>query len=281
MKEYSKLSQQRVGDGHLSNREPCDRELAKTEHTNSILRNRNHPVRELSDSNESLRGHWPPTRGVFERYMQERQAEDGRFGFVLESPSIPFVSRRIRRSTFRTKSRLLPKYYECIHGTVSSWLSRAEHRDVLRGKLIVIRDLLDRGTDAVSALGRWSTMNRRILAIMTLAAAFSTVPPVFAHHGLARFDTTHIVTMKGTITRFDWINPHSYVYADITENGKTANWMLECGSLGMLSRFGWSPDVVKRGDKVTVYGFIAKDGSPYMALQKIDLPNGKSLPGEP
>jgi hypothetical protein len=124
-------------------------------------------------------------------------------------------------------------------------------------------------------------MNRGILGITVLAVILSSVP-VLAHHGLARFDTTHIVTMKGTITRFEWINPHAYVYADITDDhGKMANWMLECGSLGMLSRFGWSPDVVKKGDKVTVYGFIAKDGSPYMALQKIDLPNGKSLPGEP
>ena len=123
-------------------------------------------------------------------------------------------------------------------------------------------------------------MNPRV-AIVTVLILLS-VPFVRAHHGLARFDTTHIMTMKGTITRFDWINPHAYVYADITDaQGKSANWMLECGSLGMLSRFGWSPDVVKKGDKVTVYGFVAKDGSAYMALQKIDLPNGKSLPGEP
>lgn len=116
---------------------------------------------------------------------------------------------------------------------------------------------------------------------MVMAVLWLSAPIVFAHHGLARFDTTHIVTMKGTITRFEWINPHAYVYADIDQHGKTANWMLECGSLGMLTRFGWSPDVVKIGDTVTVYGFVAKDGSSYMALQKIDLPNGKSLPGEP
>jgi len=117
---------------------------------------------------------------------------------------------------------------------------------------------------------------------VVVAAFLLSVPLVSAHHGLARFDTTHMVTMQGTITKFDWINPHAYVYADITDqHGKTANWMLECGSLAMLSRFGWSPDVVKRGDKVTVHGYLAKDGSPYMALQKIDLPNGKSLPGEP
>ena len=125
-------------------------------------------------------------------------------------------------------------------------------------------------------------MNPRVAAIMGVAAFLLSAPLLFAHHGLARFDTTHIVTMQGTITRFDWINPHAYVYADITDqHGKTANWMLECGSLGMLSRVGWRPDVVKRGDKVTVHGFVAKDGSAYMALQKIDLPNGKSLLGEP
>jgi Family of unknown function (DUF6152) len=125
-------------------------------------------------------------------------------------------------------------------------------------------------------------LNPRVAAIVVVAAFLLSVPLVSAHHGLARFDTTHMVTMQGTITKFDWINPHAYVYADITDqHGKTANWMLECGSLGMLSRFGWSPDVVKRGDKVTVHGYLAKDGSPYMALQKIDLPNGKSLPGEP
>lgn len=125
-------------------------------------------------------------------------------------------------------------------------------------------------------------MNARVYSLLIVAAFLLGVPCALAHHGLARFDTTHIVTMKGTVTRFDWINPHAYVYADIPDqHGKTANWMLECGSLGMLSRFGWSPDVVKKGDTVTVYGFVAKDGSPYMALQKIDLPNGKSLPGEP
>lgn len=125
-------------------------------------------------------------------------------------------------------------------------------------------------------------MNPRIATATAIATFLLAAPFLFAHHGLARFDTTHIVTMQGTVTSFQWINPHSYVYADITDrHGKQASWKLECGSLGMLSRFGWTPDTVKRGDKVTVHGFIAKDGSPYMALQKIDLPNGKSLPGEP
>ena len=125
-------------------------------------------------------------------------------------------------------------------------------------------------------------MNARLQPLFVTAAFLLCVPLALPHHGLARFDTTHIVTMKAIVKRIDWINPHAYDYADIPDqHGKTANWMLECGSLGMLSRFGWTPDVVKTGDRVTVYGFVAKDGTPYMALQKIDLPNGKSLPGEP
>lgn len=122
----------------------------------------------------------------------------------------------------------------------------------------------------------------RLNRLAVTCALLFLAPALLAHHGLARFDTTHIVTMQGTVTSFEWINPHAYVYADLTDaNGKVANWKMECGSLAMLTRFGWTPDTVKKGDKVKVYAFIAKDGSPYLALQKIELPNGKSLPGEP
>lgn len=125
-------------------------------------------------------------------------------------------------------------------------------------------------------------MSRTLKLGITLALLFATVPFLVAHHGLAAFDTTHIVTMQGTITDFKWINPHAYVYADIPDGkGKLAHWSLECGSLGMLSRFGWSPTILKRGDHVMIRGFVAKDHSAYMSLQKIDLPNGKSLLGAP
>jgi hypothetical protein len=125
-------------------------------------------------------------------------------------------------------------------------------------------------------------MSRALKLGIALAAFLAMVPFLAAHHGLAAFDTTHVVAMQGTITDFKWINPHAYVYADITDaSGKVANWSLECGSLAMLSRFGWSPTVLKRGDRVTVRGFVAKDHSSYMSLQKIDLPNGKSLLGAP
>ena len=112
--------------------------------------------------------------------------------------------------------------------------------------------------------------------LLSLAAAW-------AHHGLAAFDTTRTVRMEGTVTRVEWMNPHAFIYADLKDsNGKTANWKLELGSLGMLTKYGgWTETTVKKGDPVKVQGFVAKDGSPYMSLGRIWLPDGRSLEGKP
>jgi hypothetical protein len=132
--------------------------------------------------------------------------------------------------------------------------------------------------------GSWKklTKDKVAVAVVTLGILLG-VPVLRAHHGLAAFDTTHTVKMQGTVTEFQWINPHAYIFADLTDDkGKVANWKLEMGSLGMLTKFGgWTKDTVKPRDKVTVQGFRAKDGSAYMSLGKIVLPNGQSLLGAP
>lgn len=132
--------------------------------------------------------------------------------------------------------------------------------------------------------GYWKRQTKGKVAVMLVAlGVLLSVPVLRAHHGLAAFDTTHTVKMAGTVTEFQWINPHAYIFADLTDDkGKVANWKLEMGSLGMLTKFGgWTKDTVKPGDKVTVQGFRAKDGSAYMSLGKIELPNGQSLLGAP
>ena len=121
-------------------------------------------------------------------------------------------------------------------------------------------------------------MNRQVVLVVT--GLLLGVPSLWGHHGLARFDLKHSVSMQGTVTDFQWSNPHAYIYADLKdENGKVANWKVELGSPGMLSRFGWSLNTVKRGDRVTVHGFRAKDGSAYMCLTEIELPNGQPMWG--
>jgi hypothetical protein len=126
-------------------------------------------------------------------------------------------------------------------------------------------------------------INKKLGAVLVVGALVLGVPSLWAHHGLAAFDTKHTVRMQGIVTEFQWINPHAYIYADLKdENGKVANWKLEMGSLGMLTRFGgWTPTTVKPGDHVTVQGFRAKDGSNYMSLGKIELPDGRTLLGAP
>jgi Family of unknown function (DUF6152) len=125
-------------------------------------------------------------------------------------------------------------------------------------------------------------MNRKVGAVLVVAGLLLGVPSLWGHHGLAQFDMKHPVKMQGTVTDFQWINPHAYIYADLKdENGKVANWKLELGSLGMLTRFKWNPNTVKRGDRVAVQGFRAKDGSPYMSLVEIELPNGQTMSGSP
>ena len=119
----------------------------------------------------------------------------------------------------------------------------------------------------------FATLTLALLVASTLARA---------HHGLSLFDATHIVTLEGTAQGFELINPHPHIYLDVTDSkGKVTRWLLECGSPLMLSRFGWTKESVKTGDHVKVYGFRAKDGSPYMHMEKISLPNGKALIGFP
>lgn len=123
----------------------------------------------------------------------------------------------------------------------------------------------------------------KLVAILLYVGIFLGAPALWAHHGLSQFDTKHPIKLQGTVTDFQWINPHAYIYADVKdEKGKVTNWKLELGSLGMLTRFGgWSPNTVKRGDQITFDGFPAKDGSPYVSLATVQLPNGKVLSAAP
>jgi len=125
-------------------------------------------------------------------------------------------------------------------------------------------------------------IGQRMRAAVVLGI-LATVSSVWAHHGLAAFDTTHTVRLEGKVTEFQWINPHAFIFADLTDdNGKKANWRLELGSLGMLTKYGgWTSKTVKRGDLIRVQGFVAKDGSPYMSVGRVWLTGGRTLEGKP
>jgi hypothetical protein len=100
--------------------------------------------------------------------------------------------------------------------------------------------------------------------------------PVRAHHGTAVYDTAKLTTIKGTVTDYQFINPHSIILLDVKDDaGKVANWVLEAGSGTSMSRKGWTRNLLKQGDQITAVGNRAKNGSPTMRLSKIALSNGK------
>jgi hypothetical protein len=89
---------------------------------------------------------------------------------------------------------------------------------------------------------------------------------------------TALTSVKGTVTQFEWTNPHAYLHIDVEdEKGAATAWTAELASLGMLSRVNWKRDTVKPGDEITIYGNRAKNGKPVMRLDKIVFANGQEL----
>jgi hypothetical protein len=114
-------------------------------------------------------------------------------------------------------------------------------------------------------------------------AACVVVLPLSAHHELrAEFDEQKPVSLHGIITRFDWNNPHAFLYVDVNgPNGEIVNWAVEWASPIELRMAGWTRDAVKVGDSVTITGWLARDGSKLASGRTLVLASGKRLAEAP
>ena len=111
-------------------------------------------------------------------------------------------------------------------------------------------------------------------AFLTAAAA-----TVSAHHSFAaEFDANKPITLKGTVTKLEWANPHIWVYLDVKDaQGSLEHWQCEGGPPNTLTRNGWSVNSLKPTDEITIDGVLAKDGSKTCNARMVKLPDGRSV----
>ena len=123
---------------------------------------------------------------------------------------------------------------------------------------------------------------RNKLAAISLAVAgmLAVSVPVLAHHGSAAYDTDKKVTLKGTVTRWVWSNPHCVLQLDVTDDsGHVVRWVAETENPSTMIRVGWLEKSFKPGDQVTVTALPVKSGAPVGRIIEVVLSNGQTLPG--
>ena len=120
---------------------------------------------------------------------------------------------------------------------------------------------------------------RTVLIATALAAASLTVVPVSAHHSFAaEFDSEQPVELRGTVTKVEWMNPHTFFYVDVEgEDGEYQNWAVELGSPNGLMRRGWTRNSLQIGDEVNVAGSRARDGSYKANARMVTLSDGRRM----
>lgn len=122
------------------------------------------------------------------------------------------------------------------------------------------------------------SMNLRLMALAIALGSLPMAMPSFAHHSTAMYNMANPVTVTGVVKRFEWQNPHAYIYLEVTDqSGKKVEWQIEMMSLNHLKSYGWLHDTVKPGDVITCTGGAAKSGDPAMLSSLIKLPDGRMI----
>ena len=109
-------------------------------------------------------------------------------------------------------------------------------------------------------------------------ALFLFGAPAWAHHGTAGDDTSKVVTIKGTVTDFQYINPHVQIYVETKdEQGNVEKWNGEASNALALHRAGWNSKIIKPGDQISMTGYQAKTGAKMLRLKSVMLSDGREL----
>ena len=120
---------------------------------------------------------------------------------------------------------------------------------------------------------------RAVLSLLTAAAVVAGAAPVLAHHAFsAEFDSNRPVMLTGTVTKMEWVNPHSWIHIDVKKpDGSIEKWMVEGGTPNTLLRRGLRKQDLPAGTVIKVEGFQAKDGGLRANGRNLTLPDGRAL----
>jgi hypothetical protein len=114
--------------------------------------------------------------------------------------------------------------------------------------------------------------------IVGVVAVLIASRPTSAHHGTAAYDIKNVVTVKGTMTDFRFINPHVQLFFDVkNDKGEVEKWQAELTAPNKLSRAGWDKHTLKPGDSITASGYVAKGDAHTMWINKLIGPEGEDL----
>ena len=124
-------------------------------------------------------------------------------------------------------------------------------------------------------------IERRLMRISLLLTVIIlvTAAAAEAHHSFAMYDHTRTLTLKGTVTKFQWTNPHAYLEIDVKDaKGQVKHYTLEGTSINMMQRIGWTSKMIKFGDTVKLVMAPATSGEPVGLLLEVTFANGETKP---
>jgi hypothetical protein len=122
-------------------------------------------------------------------------------------------------------------------------------------------------------------MRTKLGLLVAMVGVLVAACPALAHHAfVAQYDASRSMTLQGVVTKVEWTNPHARFYVDVKDkSGNVTNWNLELASPNALRRLGWTRDILKPGDKVSVFVAPAKDGAKMANARTVTLADGRKM----